>query len=354
MFKVRPFEARTLVWWLGEKDNIDFQPTYQRKGALWDRAKKAYLIDSIMNDFDLPKFYLADFTYADTVLNTAKKPYAVIDGRQRLEAIFDFFEGKLALSKDFILSKDPSLQLGGLKYKDLGIKYPRIAGIFDNFNPTVMSVITDEESKINELFVRLNTSTPLSGSEIRNALPGPLPELARNLAKHVFFKEKISFSLSRGQDLDVAFKLLLIEHRGELVDTKRIHLDSLVLQFVQAESNVSEVERAAARVVAVLDEMVKVFEDKDYLLRTQGPATVYYWLVRNTLPKYRRFIREFLVGFEDARAHNRKVQAETGHFEDEELALFDTLSRSINDQGSLRQRYSILANRLAAFTGSRG
>jgi hypothetical protein len=307
-----------------------------------------------MNDFDLPKFYLADFTYADTSLNTAKKPYAVIDGRQRFEAIFDFFEGKFPLSKDFILSKDPSLKLGGLSYRDLGVKHPRIAGIFDNFNPTVMSVITDEESKINELFVRLNTSTPLSGSEIRNALPGPLPELARNLAKHAFFKEKISFSLSRGQDLDLAFKLLLIEHRGELVDTKRIHLDSLVLQFVQAESNVSEIERAAARVVAVLDQMARVFEDKDHLLRTQGPATVYYWLVRNAPPQHKSSIRKFLVHFEKERISNRAVQAETGHFEDEELALFDTLSRSINDQGSLRQRYSILANRLIAFIRNKG
>ena len=33
MFKVRAFESRTLSWWNQERDNIDMEPVYQRKGA---------------------------------------------------------------------------------------------------------------------------------------------------------------------------------------------------------------------------------------------------------------------------------------------------------------------------------
>ena len=61
-------------------------------------SDKAYLIDSIINGFDVPKLYLADFQLGDSSLNVSKLPYAIIDGKQRLEAIFDFFDGTLVLN----------------------------------------------------------------------------------------------------------------------------------------------------------------------------------------------------------------------------------------------------------------
>src|SRR5207249_3787695 len=91
--KVTPFEAKTLSWWRARRTKIDMEPAYQRRGRLWSIADKAYLVDSILNGFDIPKLYIADFTYTDTVLNKKKLPYAIIDGKQRFEAIFDFFDG---------------------------------------------------------------------------------------------------------------------------------------------------------------------------------------------------------------------------------------------------------------------
>jgi hypothetical protein len=82
--------------------------------GLPSRQPKAYLIDSILNGFDVPKFYLADFTYADSKLNKKKLPYAIIDGKQRFEAIFDFFEGKITLNEDFVFLENQALKLGGL------------------------------------------------------------------------------------------------------------------------------------------------------------------------------------------------------------------------------------------------
>ena len=67
-------------------------------------------------------------------------PYAIIDGKQRLEAIFDFFDGKVVLNEDFELSKDKSLNISRLGYKDLKQNYADVAEEFDNFNLSVMSV----------------------------------------------------------------------------------------------------------------------------------------------------------------------------------------------------------------------
>src|SRR5882672_4433010 len=92
---------RTLSWWRDEKDDIDLEPVYQRKGHIWSDIQKQYLIDSILNGFDVPKIYVADFTFLNSNLNQSKKKYAVIDGKQRLLAIYGFFDGQLTLARDF-------------------------------------------------------------------------------------------------------------------------------------------------------------------------------------------------------------------------------------------------------------
>ena len=94
-------QPRTLLWWLDEKDNIDFEPVNQRKGEVWSPEDKSFLIDSIFTEYNIPKFYLADFTYVSTGLNHKGKKFAVIDGKQRFESIKNFYDGKLLLNPDF-------------------------------------------------------------------------------------------------------------------------------------------------------------------------------------------------------------------------------------------------------------
>ena len=344
MFKVRPFENRTLSWWYRERDNLDMTPVYQRRSRLWSQEDKAYLIDSILNDFDIPKIYIADFTYANTPLNKNNKQYAIIDGKQRYEAIFDFFDDKLVLDYNFRYSENPELRLAGLGLKDLRANHPRVASKFENFNLSVVSVITDEEGKINELFVRLNRSKPLTGAEVRNAMLGKVPELARTIADHPFFHECIRFQTKRGQDLNAAAKLLITEFRGKFVETKRVHLDRFVQEGLQSETH--DVERAADRVMRVLGRMRHIFVERDPLLSSQGPVTVFYWLVRTFADRHGGQIRDFLVQFETARKANRQLAKERADRADPQLSFYDALSRSTNDQSSLEGRFRILSDRL--------
>src|SRR5690554_1319054 len=109
--KIEQHSPKTLKWWNSRRDKIDFDPPYQRKGRLWSEKDKAFLIDSILNGFDIPKLYMADFQYGVSALNEKKLPYAIIDGKQRLEAIFDFFDNKLTLDRNFTWRDDPQLQL---------------------------------------------------------------------------------------------------------------------------------------------------------------------------------------------------------------------------------------------------
>lgn len=345
MFNIRSGEARTVSWWYNRRDVIETDPPYQRRGNIWTPGAKAYLIDSILNDFDIPKFYLADFTYVDTPLNVGGTQYAIIDGKQRFEAIFDFYNGKTVLSNDFAYFADPSLELSGLSFRDLATQYPLVAEKFTNFNLSVMLVTTDDEGKINELFLRLNSSRPLSAPEYRNAMQGIVPGIVRKLAGHEFFTDFISFNTNRGEDQQVAIKFLLTEFRGDLVDTKKAQLDRLVDDGQLAQASNTDFQRAAERVTRVLNAMTQVFIPSDPLLRTQGPLVVYYWLVRILGPD--PGLREFLVNFERERRENREKAKDPNLVKqlNPEYLQYDSLNRSINDAGSLQGRARILLNR---------
>jgi hypothetical protein len=347
-YKVEQMEVHTLTWWRSREPEIDMDPTYQRRGRLWSSADQSYLIDSILNGFDVPKVYVADFTWADSPLNHQRKAYAIIDGKQRLEAIFNFFKGTLVLSPDFKYRSDPQLSLGGLGYQDLKRKYPQVCEVFDEYNLLVMRVIAQSEEPITELFVRLNRSKPLSGAEIRNAMNGPAPALFRSIAKHDLFLENVSFTMTRGQDLNAAAKLLSFEFSGSPVETKKSALD----KFVRATSKETELlELAGRRVLDTLDAMAEIFLPKDKLLASAGAFPVFFWFVRNTSSAKHPSVREFLVRFEEERRENRDLSTSNPDDPaiDRELLLYDQLNRSTDDIRSHEKRYEILKKRFLSF-----
>jgi hypothetical protein len=355
VFKVKELPYRTVEWLWKNRDQIDVDPVYQRRGKVWPNKDKAFLIDSILNEYDVPKMYLADFTSVRNPLNLTKKRYAVIDGKQRLEAVTEFFNGTLRLNKSFKYEADLSLNLGGLSYKDLVIEYPELAQKFRSYELVIMGVITEEVGKINDLFIRLNRSKPLVGAEIRNAMLGIVPPLIRKLANHRFFKTRIAFETGRLQDRNAAAKILLLEFRGQFVDTKKAQLDGFVQEFIQeGMGKAKSFKTTAESCREVLNNMTQIFVESDPLLRSQGPLTIYYWFVKNHASR-KKTIRQFLEDFEAKRRDNRKrasTQPPTGEI-DGELLTFDFMSRSPNDQASCMRRYAILESRFESFAGSR-
>ncbi|WP_343726963.1 DUF262 domain-containing protein [Burkholderia seminalis] len=339
-FKIQLMEPKPLTWWKSRRTKIDMSPPYQRRGRLWSDTDKAYLIDSILNGYDVPKLYMADFTWGDSPLNTNRLPYAIIDGKQRLEAIFDFFDGNIVLNDDFVYLADPSIKLGGLGYKDLVDNYYEIAEIFETFPLAIVGVVANSDDPINELFVRLNRSKSLTGAEIRNAMVGKTPEAIREVAKQDFFVTNISFSVKRGADLNAAAKLLIFEYSDEPVETKKKNLDGFAKM---AASQKSQLELAVRRVVEILEEMSQIFLPRDKLLTNAGILPVYYWFIRNQSESDYHLIREFLVNFEESRSENREKAADD--VLDRRLVEFDNLNRSTNDFQSHVGRLEILEER---------
>jgi hypothetical protein len=349
MFQILKLEPKPLIWWISQRAKIDMKPDYQREGRLWSRADKVFLIDSILNGFDIPKIYMADFTVSIASLNKKGLPYAIIDGKQRLEAIFDFFTGELVLDDEFVFQQNPKLKLAGLGYSDLTKNYPEVADILNTFPLSVVHVVTDEQGKIDELFVRLNRSKPLTGAEIRNAMSGPVTEIIRLLVRHELFQSCISFTKKRAQDKNAATKLLLFEYSGKPVESKKKSLDRFVKQAIK--NTKEKTELASRRVIDTLDRMSEIFLPSDPLLRSAGVFPVYYWFVRQNDSKQDQFVREFLNAFEKTRRENRLTasKTETAKAADNELLTFDRLNRSTDDERSHMERHKILATRFKEY-----
>jgi hypothetical protein len=213
-----------------------------------------------------------------------------------------------------------------------------------------MSVHAEAESDINEIFVRLNRSKPLTGAEVRNAVSGPVSELARVLSSHEFFVENIKFSVARAADLNAATKLLLFEYEERPTATKKIDLD----RFAKGAVDRARLELAGRRALDTLAAMSEVFIPNDPLLSSAGMVPVYFWFIRGISGRDLWSMRPFLLSFDEMRRQSRS-QEQTNLADDLRVlvARFETLNRSTNDLQSHVVRVQILQEVLQNwFSGS--
>lgn len=68
---------------------LQLDPGYQREGGIWTRDRQQLFIDSILNGFDVPPLYLHRLRPPEFRDGLAAN-YAVVDGKQRLEALVSF------------------------------------------------------------------------------------------------------------------------------------------------------------------------------------------------------------------------------------------------------------------------
>ncbi|MDV8008963.1 DUF262 domain-containing protein [Rhodococcus sp. IEGM 1318] len=346
-FEVRTFEARTASWWYRNRDSIEFNPDYQRKGPAWDTYRKAFLIDTIINDFDMPKLYLADFTYFNSPMNSTNKRFAIIDGKQRLTAIFEYFDDKFPLLPDITFRENPDLPLGGLRFSELSSVSPDLISKLENFNLPVMSVISDDTQAVNELFVRLNSGKPLTAAERRNVMNGVVPELVREITSSQFFTSCVAFKNAGRSHDQAAAKLLLIEHSERAIDLKKRQLENLYKAGV-SEDDIQSLQSDSTTVLETLAQMSETFEEKDPILRTQGQIPVYYYLFRNLGDV--RIPRESIRDFNEIRLFVRNPESSRVQLKDNPSSWeygtaveYNALARNPNDAQAVPRMAALLA-----------
>jgi hypothetical protein len=179
-------------------------PEFQRNN-IWPHAAKAYLIDTILNDRPIPLIFLQKITSAQT----GRPSYSVIDGQQRLRAVFEFLEDR------FKLTESASNQL----------RNKRFSGLTDdlrqkvyNYTFVVQELSGYGRADIRDMFVRMNKYlVKLSRQELRHAkADGAFHKFVERIGKWNFWHNSKIFSQSqinrmRAIEFAAEIVILLIE-----------------------------------------------------------------------------------------------------------------------------------------------
>ncbi|MEU6939697.1 DUF262 domain-containing protein [Streptomyces rubiginosohelvolus] len=174
----------TEAYRLFREDSLLVNRRYQRK-LVWSVAEKQLLIDSIRDGYPIPLILLAE---RPEIHGSGK--YEIIDGMQRLDAIFAFIEQKFEYNgMHFDLGQSARARqaaaAGAFKPVDAGSLLPadKCANLVD-YQLAVTIFPTQTEGQITDVFSRINSNgRQLSAQEKRQAgMLNQFSELVRTVA----------------------------------------------------------------------------------------------------------------------------------------------------------------------------
>ena len=209
-------------------------PEYQRRKR-WNNTRKSRLIESFIMNVPIPPIFLYEIDYSI---------YEVMDGQQRLTAIYDFYKGKFELE-----GLEYWQELNGRNYQNLPEQVQK--GIDRRYLSSI--ILLQETAKSKEeaeylkqiVFERLNSGgEKLTAQETRNALHnGKFNRLCIKLSENDPFRKMWNLPLeSEGEE-----KLLESESYRKMEDVE------LVLRFFAYR----HIENLKSPVDKFLDEYLK-------------------------------------------------------------------------------------------------
>lgn len=208
-----------LLLQLHRTGQLKLMPEFQRE-SIWPFAAKSYLIDTILNNKPIPIFFIQ----RDTSLQTGRSEYAVIDGQQRLRAIFGYIEDEFALSE---------MSPASIAIKHKSKKFSQLPSSLQqmilNYDLVIQELSGYSDEDVRDIFERINKyNVKLSKSEQRHAqMPGKFKDLVETIGKWTFWKNHKILSesqLKRMKATEYAAELIILLAEGAQNKKKSVDL----------------------------------------------------------------------------------------------------------------------------------
>jgi len=258
---------------LKRNNMLTVNPEYQR-GAVWKEPQQKKLIDSVFRGYPLPLIYLHH--KKKMVAGMQREDLEIIDGQQRINALYKFGESVLKLFdpiKDDKAARFPNfIKLVPCPWAscDFMNLSEELKEKFLNTELFIVKVITDNEDEARDLFIRLQAGLPLNPQEKRDAWPGGYTEFTlrfggkKELMRypgHDFFKKLIQNpKIDRGdlRTLCAQIGMLYFERatEGNWMDINTQPVDDYYYRNLGFDINSPQVLRFSK----ILDLAVELFE----------------------------------------------------------------------------------------------
>lgn len=250
-----------LLLQLRDQQQLTLAPEFQRN-SVWPRPAKAYLIDTILSDRPIPLLFFSRAVNAQT----GRPEFEVIDGQQRLRAVFDFYDNRFSLTES-----DSASPWVGKKWRSLD---DELRGRILDYDFVVEELSGYSDYDIRDMFRRMNRYVvKLNAQEQRHAIAGGLfKEFAEEVGSWQFWVSNGVFSVNaakrrRTDEFAAEIAILLLEGPQD----KKATLD---IYFTAYEDNFPLREDLRERLLSYLELVQAALPDlKSMQLRR--PANLY-------------------------------------------------------------------------------
>lgn len=287
------------------------------------------LMDTILREYDIPKLYFQ-------VVGEKRERYDVVDGQQRIRAIWEYFGGQYALQSN--ADDIDGLRIAGLRYDELPIDL-RIG--LDNYQLHIVLIEGADEDEVREMFLRLQNGTSLKAQEKRNAMPGAMRDAIKELAALPFWG-KAKFGPERFNYDQVSAQLMAMELAGGPTNIKNTDLNRMYEKNRCFELNGSVFREAKRK----LKEMDEIFTEKSPELEKQN-VIAFYALISILMEKYnypsvRDSLRGWLVAFEQRRILEESKTPDDDEIDVEWVTYIEKTKHATDSRDNIRHRLEFM------------
>lgn len=249
---------------------------YQR-GVVWTTTQKKKLVDSVLRGYPIPLIYFHHIQHQAAGLRSER--FEVIDGQQRINALYEFREGAFKLF-------DPVQDAADARFPDFIKRQPcpwasktfaeLPQELKDQFLKTPLRIVkieTHDPNQARDLFVRLQAGMPLNSQEKRDAWPGQFTDFVLRLGGkpgiarypgHDFFNvvmraQKVK---DRGKFRQLAAQIVMLvvnrKEDGTFTDINAGAIDDFYYERLSFDAESKE----AKRIVESLDKVTQLLADQ--------------------------------------------------------------------------------------------
>jgi Protein of unknown function DUF262 len=246
---------------------IDLDADYQRE-KIWSREDQEKLVDSIYQDIDIPKIYLA------RIKGRENFDFECIDGKQRMATILNFYKPEKSTDSPL------TVRVAGERYtyRRLQKELPQIAKKIDDFPLTfVIYPQIDDEEFLREIFRRLQLGVRLNSGEMLNSHMGTIRDFVyKEMGKEAPFLSHTKLSEKRfSRPFTLAQICINSFSRKESGDFVRARYDDLE-EFFKEKYKLDKSDGNLERIRAVLKSMEKHFGDRAQSITSRAVAVSAY------------------------------------------------------------------------------